>query len=222
VSSVIDMSGMLIGTAISTANYSNLLEGWSLRSLHSGVAFDPGNVKYNAGAVSARNVMTSTPNNWTINDGGILTWTITPEAVGSGTISPSTETTTNDGSSTTFTFTPNAHYNIASVLVDGISAGTPSTYTFTNVTANHTIEVTFSGPTNNMWTANYIAASVTKVVPDGTLTNYPGTGTHPFGIAFDGTNMWVCNNGQLGNQGRSQRYNDGLFWHRARSFWYCF
>jgi hypothetical protein len=43
----------------------------------------------------------------------------------------------------TFTINPNAGYEIAVLLVDGVSVGTLSTYTFENVTANHNIHVGF-------------------------------------------------------------------------------
>ena len=48
-----------------------------------------------------------------------------------------------DGSSITFTITPKTGYVIDSVLVDGENAGTEATYTFTNITANHTIKAVF-------------------------------------------------------------------------------
>ncbi len=48
------------------------------------------------------------------------------------------------GGSETFTFTPNAEYHVSDVQVDGISQGALSSYTFTDVTANHTINVTFA------------------------------------------------------------------------------
>jgi hypothetical protein len=46
-----------------------------------------------------------------------------------------------------------------------------------------------------MWTANYDGSSVTKITPTGAMTTYTGTGLHPEGIAFDGTNMWTANYG---------------------------
>lgn len=48
-----------------------------------------------------------------------------------------------NGSSKTITFTPNRGYKIKDVLIDGVSQGAITSYTFTNVTANHTIEVVF-------------------------------------------------------------------------------
>ncbi len=47
------------------------------------------------------------------------------------------------GESVKFTMTPNKGYEVADVLVDGKSVGKKTSYTFSNVTANHTIKVTF-------------------------------------------------------------------------------
>ena len=69
---------------------------------------------------------------------------ITSSANVSGTIAPSGTVTVEYGKDQTFTITPNTGYHIKDVLVDGSSVGAVSTYTFTNVTANHTIEATFS------------------------------------------------------------------------------
>ena len=143
VSSVTNASNMFDGVTLSTANYSSLLTGWAARTLQSGVTFSGGSSKYSGTALSARNTLTGAPNSWTITDGGILTWTITPTAGSNGSISPATATTTNDGSSTTFTFTPNSGYSVSRVLVDGVATTAATSYTFTNVTANHTIEADF-------------------------------------------------------------------------------
>lgn len=48
------------------------------------------------------------------------------------------------GSSPAITFTPNAGYFIKDVKVDGASIGAVASYTFTNVQANHKIEVIFA------------------------------------------------------------------------------
>ena len=44
----------------------------------------------------------------------------------------------------TYTFTPDAGYKVANVVVDGVSLGAISQYTFRNVRWNHTISVTFT------------------------------------------------------------------------------
>jgi hypothetical protein len=61
-----------------------------------------------------------------------------------GSISPAGSVTVASGGSKTFTITSNSGYRIKSVRVDGRSVGTPSSYTFTNVTANHVIAAVFS------------------------------------------------------------------------------
>lgn len=74
--------------------------------------------------------------------------TITATAGEGGKIDPSGTVQINDGKSKTFTITPDAGRFISDVKVDGISVGTPTTYTFSKVTADHTIEVTFGGSGN--------------------------------------------------------------------------
>jgi len=74
---------------------------------------------------------------------GITAYTITATAGAGGTISPSGATAVNSGASQTFTITPNTGYSVAGITVDGSSVGKVSSYTFSNVTANHTITATF-------------------------------------------------------------------------------
>ena len=70
-------------------------------------------------------------------------YTITASAGRGGTISPSEAVTVKEGKHQTFTITPSRNYRIASVLVDGIDQGAVNTWTFENVTENHSISVTF-------------------------------------------------------------------------------
>ena len=69
--------------------------------------------------------------------------TITPTAGTGGLISPSTPVTVANGASQTFTITPLDGYTIADVKVDGTSVGAVTTYTFSNITSDHTISATF-------------------------------------------------------------------------------
>src|SRR5678815_605966 len=71
------------------------------------------------------------------------TYTITVTAGANGSITPGTGSV-NCGDNATYTITPDACYAIADVLVDGVSQGAVGTYTFTNVTADHTISATFT------------------------------------------------------------------------------
>jgi hypothetical protein len=47
------------------------------------------------------------------------------------------------GTGKLFTITPDAGYHIVDVLVDGVSIGATTSYTFVNVQGNHTISATF-------------------------------------------------------------------------------
>ena len=73
------------------------------------------------------------------------THTITATVEGeNGTISPSGSVSVNKGDDKEFTITPSEGYVIASLKVDGTEVENPSnTYTFPNVTSNHTIVVSF-------------------------------------------------------------------------------
>lgn len=65
-------------------------------------------------------------------------------AAGSGTVTPSGNQTVNQGSNITFAIAANAGNHIASMTVDGTPVTVASSYTFTNVTAGHTLAVTFA------------------------------------------------------------------------------
>ena len=72
--------------------------------------------------------------------------TITATAGEHGSISPSGDVSVEDGDSQTFTMTTDYGYRIASILIDGVDVSGQvynGIYTFTNVTANHTIYVDF-------------------------------------------------------------------------------
>jgi hypothetical protein len=73
----------------------------------------------------------------------IETRSITASAGAGGSISPSGNVAVNYGANQIFTIAPNAGYAISSVIVDGTSQGAISTYTFNNVTTNHTISAIF-------------------------------------------------------------------------------
>lgn len=70
--------------------------------------------------------------------------TITASAGAGGSISPSGSVSVLNNDDITFTITPQLGYRIQSVLVDGVSQGVPGSYTFVNVTADHTISAAFS------------------------------------------------------------------------------
>jgi uncharacterized repeat protein (TIGR01451 family)/uncharacterized repeat protein (TIGR02543 family) len=73
----------------------------------------------------------------------IDTFTITPSAGANGSISPGVPVVVPYGSSTGFVITADGTYQIAGVEIDGSSAGVVKTYTFMNVTSNHTVDAFF-------------------------------------------------------------------------------
>ncbi len=97
----------------------------------------------------------------------LKTYTITASAGSGGSISPSGTVTVNYGGSQSFTITPDANYTIGNVVVDGVSAGSVTTYNFANVTANHTISASFTAVQQN-------SLNVTKAgTGTGTVTSSP-------------------------------------------------
>ena len=122
----------------------------------------------------------------------INTYTITATSGANGTVTPAGTTTVSYGGSQVYAITPNTGYHIAGVLVDGISNGTISGYTFTNVAANHTISATFA---INQYTINATAGSNGSITPGNMTVNYggsqaytitPNTGYHIAGVLVDG------------------------------------
>lgn len=75
--------------------------------------------------------------------GSVTTYTVTASAGTGGTITPTGKVSVAQGASQTFKMTPDKGYAVADVLIDGKSVGAVSTYTFGQVTAAHTISVTF-------------------------------------------------------------------------------
>ena len=72
-----------------------------------------------------------------------LEYTINATASEGGSISPSGSRKVPEGQNQTFTMTPEEGYEIDTVKVDGTTVTASSSYTFTDVKENHTIEVTF-------------------------------------------------------------------------------
>ena len=94
---------------------------------------------------------------------------IVSSAGAGGSISPLGNTSVACGGSQTYTISTDACHTIADVLVDGGSVGAVTSYTFTNVVANHTISASFTQlPVQNLTTGvcyNTIQAAVDDVPP---------------------------------------------------------
>ena len=112
---------------------------------------------------------------------------IVASAGANGTVTPSGTTAVSSGGSQTYTIAGNAGYDVADVLVDTVSVGAVTTYTFSSVAAAHTISATFSpksytvtfDPQNGTvspTTKNVTYASTYGTLPTPTRTGYTFNG----------------------------------------------
>ena len=98
-------------------------------------------------------------------------FSITVTSGSGGSISPSSASVIYGGGQT-FSIIPNAGYYVADVKVDGLDQGAITSYTFSNVTAAHSISATFA----NTYTVTPSAGSGGSISPSTAQTvNYDGT-----------------------------------------------
>jgi ABC-type transporter MlaC component len=126
----------------------------------------------------------------------IDTYTITASAGANGSIDPAGSVVVNEGDNVTFTITPATGYHVLDVLVDSATVGPVTSYEFTNVTANHTIEASFAIDT---YTITASAGANGTIDPTGDVTvNYGGnqafaisanTGCHIVDVLVDGVSV---------------------------------
>lgn len=124
-------------------------------------------------------------------------YTLATTCGANGSISPSGTVSAVSGASQTFTMTPNAGYQVASVVVDGVTVGTSPSYTFSNITANHTLAATFSPVTK--YTITTSRNSFGSISPSGTVsvsagasqtfTFTPKTGYRISSVTVDGSSV---------------------------------
>ena len=116
-------------------------------TVDSGSGTGTGTMSYTVSPNSGANrvaSLTVAGNVFTVNETGIQTYTITASAGTGGAISPSGGVNVQSGANQTFNITANTGYKIAGVTVDGVSQGAIASYTFSAVSANHTISATFT------------------------------------------------------------------------------
>ncbi|MBN1875414.1 MAG: hypothetical protein JXA33_14385, partial [Anaerolineae bacterium] len=104
----------------------------------------------------------------------IKRYVLTPTAGIGGAITPGTPQTVTYGSDLAFAITPDTGYHISDVLVDGVSVGAQSGYTFTTITADHTLSATFA---RNAYTLTVHISGA------GTVTRVPSQTTYLYGDA---------------------------------------
>jgi len=133
----------------------------------------------------------------------IKTYTLTATTGFGGTISPSGATTVTCGADQTFTITPNIGYTIADVMVDGSSEGAISTYTFTDVTGDHTIEALFTDIPPESYTITPISATGGTISP-ATVQSVSAGGSKTFTITantcYTITDVIINSTTHLGSQ----------------------
>ncbi|MBR5982765.1 MAG: leucine-rich repeat domain-containing protein, partial [Bacteroidales bacterium] len=98
-----------------------------------------------------------------------ITYTIAASAGNGGTITPAGDISVNCGEGKTFAISANEGYMISDVLVDGQSVGSQSTYTFSDVTANHTISATFDVIPADTYTITATAGVNGTITPSGSI-----------------------------------------------------
>ncbi|MBN1844924.1 MAG: fibronectin type III domain-containing protein [Sedimentisphaerales bacterium] len=96
---------------------------------------------------------------------------ITASAQAGGTVSPAGTILLAAGQSQTVSITPNANYKILEVLVDGVSQGSISSYTFENVQQNHTLLARFTLASH---TITATAGPGGQVAPNGAVSVVAG------------------------------------------------
>ena len=114
------------------------------------------------------------------SDAPIVSYNITASSGPNGNVTPSGDTAVASGGSQTYSITPITGYHVAEVLIDSVSNGTISSYTFTNVVANHTIAATFAinqytitAPTSSEW--GFVPGWQATYYSDMTWTTVAGT-----------------------------------------------
>ena len=144
-------NGTISGTSPQTVNYNT--SGAAVTAVaDTGYHF----VSWSDGVTTATRTDTNVTANKSVSATfAINTYTITTSAGAHGTISPVSPSVSH-GADRPFTITPDTGYHVATLTVDGSPVTPATTYTFTNVTAAHTIGVTFA---INTYTLTYTAGT---------------------------------------------------------------
>ena len=113
----------------------------------------------------------------------VTEYSITASAGANGTISPSGAVKVTAGGSQTFTISPSYGYVIDTLKVDGIEVTAATSYTFSDVNTNHTIEVTFKQESQ---TPEVTAPSITTQPGNSALHTVTGNATpDPESVDYD-------------------------------------
>ena len=141
----------------------------------------------------------------------INTYNIVASAGSHGSISPNGTTVVNYNGSQAYTITPDSLYNVSDVLVDGGSVGAATSYTFSGVTANHTISASFVLACSAPGIVGGIDATTTNLCAGNpvilTLTNATGTSPLVYQWQTNGTAILNATNASYTNSSVSDSWN---------------
>ena len=113
----------------------------------------------------------------------VTEYSITATVGANGTISPSGAVKVTAGDSQTFTISPSSGYVIDTLKVDGLEVTAATSYTFSDVNTNHTIEVTFKQESQ---TPEVTAPSITTQPGNSALHTVTGNATpDPESVGYD-------------------------------------
>jgi fibronectin type 3 domain-containing protein len=152
----------------------------------------------NVGAVSAYDFNGITADHSITAYFSIRTYQVTPSYSGIGAYIPSATMTVNHGDSLHYDIVPDPYYHIDSVLVDNVNIGQSTGFTFTNITADHTIMTYFgadtffiaiNGPANGQ--INPSASVYARHTDSLVYTFIPDPGYHLQDVIVDGGSIGV-------------------------------
>ncbi|OPY90384.1 MAG: Fibronectin type III domain protein [Syntrophus sp. PtaU1.Bin208] len=191
-----DLAGYVVYSGTSAGSYTESIDVGNLNSVDLSGLQEGTTYYYAAKAYNTAGLYSEYSNEVSYN-APVSTYTITGSCGSNGSMSPSGAVSVTSGGSQSFTITPDSGYAVSSVLVDGASAGTPTSYTFSNVTANHTIAVTFAALAKYTITATYTSGGT--ITPSGTVslssggsqtyTMTPKTGYKIYSVLVDGVKV---------------------------------
>ncbi len=128
----------------------------------------------------------------------MITYTINVSSGDNGSVSEEGAVVVDYGTSKTFTFTPSEGYKVSEVLVDGSTMAVSESYTFEDVMADHTLEVSFEMITYTISVTSDDNGSVSEegavVVDYGTSKTFtftPSEGYKVSEVLVDGSTMAV-------------------------------
>lgn len=104
-----------------------------------------------------------------------VTWNISISSEGQGSTTPTGTVAVTAGGDLAVTFTPAAGYHVSEVRVDGTSIGAAPSYTFTNVTTDHSLHVVFAADALPRHTITVTSSGNGTVLPGGPVTADQGS-----------------------------------------------